>query len=276
MWDSGRKIRHASDGVSLAGRQREGKSVPRRCSSNVVMPCCVPRWIVYRLLGNQFVDYSEPGSAALSLYADRLGKAPADLHQDNLFQHCALPVQEAQKGLWEACRGRGNAFLECGGKPAELTASTANVVPQVVRGEPPTPAVLRAAKPARPIRLDGDVSEWPWSDKARVAVLRKGAGGAPYPGPKAFALAACDANALYVALMVALPHGYALKTGGGQYDGDGLELSLSERRAAVAHAGLRQLGRGWRQLEPSSRGRGDGSADGPDRQERDLCRGEDG
>ena len=84
----------------------------------------------YRLLGNQFVDYDGAGSATLSLYPDRLGRAPANLYQDNLFQHCALPVQEAQKGLWETCRGRANAFVECGGKPAELKAPTADLVPR--------------------------------------------------------------------------------------------------------------------------------------------------
>ena len=59
-----------------------------------------------------------------------------------------------------------------------------------------------------------------------MAVLKQGPDGAPYPGPKAYASAACDANALYVALKVTLPKGYALKAGGGQYDGDGLELSF--------------------------------------------------
>lgn len=180
----------------------------------------------YRLLGNQFVDFDEPGAATLSLYPDRLGKAPANLYQDNIFEHCALPVQEAQKGLWEACRGGGNTFIECNGKPAELAAPTLNIVPQVVKVEASAPAVLKAPKLTKPVKLDGAVDEWPWSDKARVAVLKQGPDGSMYPGPKAFAMAACDATALYVALKVMLPQGYALKLGGGQYDGDGLELSF--------------------------------------------------
>ena len=92
--------------------------------------------------------------------------------------------------------------------------------------EAPAAAVLRASKPARPIKVDGDVGEWPWGDKARVAVLQQGPDGTPYSGPKASMLAACDGSALYVALKVALPQGHALKEGGGQYDGDGLELSF--------------------------------------------------
>ena len=185
----------------------------------------------YRLLGNQFVDFDEPGSATLSLYPDRLGKAAANLYQDNLFEHCALPVQEARKGLWEACRGAGNEFVDCAAKPAALTAPTLNVVPQVAKFEPTGPAVLKAPKLAKPVQVDGDVSEWPWGDKARVAVLRQGPDGSVYPGQKSFALAARDASALYVALKVLLPQGYQLKVGGGQYDGDGLEMAFQSAEA---------------------------------------------
>lgn len=180
----------------------------------------------YRLLGNQFAGFDEPGSVTLSLYPNRLGKASANLYQDNIFQHCAVPVQETQKGLWEACRGGGNTFIDCTAKPAELTAPTLNIVPQVVKVEPPAPAVLRAPKLVKPVKLDGDTTEWPWSDKARVAVLKQTPDGSPYLGQKAYAMAACDANALYLAMKVTLPPGYKLKLSGGQYDGDGLEMAF--------------------------------------------------
>ena len=180
----------------------------------------------YQLLGNQFTGFDEPASVVLSLFPDRLGKAPANLYQANLFQRCAQPVQETQKGLWDACRGGGNSFVDCAARPRDLVSPVKDIVPVVVKVEPPAPSVLKASRPAKPIKVDGEVGEWPWADKARVGVMRQTPDGQSYGGPKAFLLAATDGGYLYVAVKVTLPKAYKLKLGGGQYDGDGLELAL--------------------------------------------------
>lgn len=185
----------------------------------------------YTLQGNQFTGFDEAGSLTLSLYADRFGKAPANLYENNLFQRCTVPVQEAVKGLWEACRGGGNSFVDCAAQPKELKAPVRDIVPQVVKVEPPAPAILKATKVAKPIKIDGNVSEWAWNDKARVGVMAQGPDGQAYPGPKAFLMAACDGQYLYIANKVLLPKGYQLKLGGGQYDGDGLETSFQSGEA---------------------------------------------
>jgi hypothetical protein len=180
----------------------------------------------YALQGNQLTGFDEAGSVALGLYPDRLGKAPSNLYENNIFQRCDVPVQEAQAGLWTAARGGGNSFLECNAKPKELSAPVRDIIPQVLKVQAPAPAILKAAKPSKPIKLDGDVSEWPWNDKQRVQVIAQNVDGQPYIGAKSFMLAACDKADLYLAIKVLLPPNYKPKVSGGQYDGDGLELAF--------------------------------------------------
>ncbi|MHB8997198.1 MAG: hypothetical protein ACYC63_18280 [Armatimonadota bacterium] len=185
----------------------------------------------YALQGNQFTGFDEAGSVTLSLYPDRLGKAPGNLYENNFFQRCAVPVQETQQGLWSAGRGGGNSFIECGAKPKELTAPVRDIVPQLLKVQAPAPALLKAGKLAKPVKLDGAVSEWPWSDKQRVQVIAQNVDGQPYLGPKSFMLAASDKTDLYLAIKVLLPTGYKPKVSGGQYDGDGLELAFQSAEA---------------------------------------------
>lgn len=69
----------------------------------------------FRLSGNTFCGFDEPGSAALALYPDRFGKQPPNLYLRNVFDRCAAAVAESEKGLWEAASKSGNLFL--GGPP---------------------------------------------------------------------------------------------------------------------------------------------------------------
>jgi hypothetical protein len=63
---------------------------------------------LFQLLGNQISGFDEPGSIALSLYPDRLGQPLPNLYRDNVVDHCAVPVGETTKGLWEATIRDGN------------------------------------------------------------------------------------------------------------------------------------------------------------------------
>jgi len=66
------------------------------------------------LLGNRFTGFDEPDSAAVALQPDRLGRVPANLLRQNIFQRCPIPVSTSQKGLWQQQEGDGNLFIEAG------------------------------------------------------------------------------------------------------------------------------------------------------------------
>jgi len=73
----------------------------------------------FKLIGNHIVGFDEPGSAALLLTPDPLGRAPASLYRDNIFERCAAVVKETRKGLWAASNVGENVFIHCSCTPKE-------------------------------------------------------------------------------------------------------------------------------------------------------------
>jgi hypothetical protein len=72
----------------------------------------------FNFVGNQFFGFDEPGSAALSLGPDRLGRPLPNLYRDNVFDHCAAVVGKGEQAFWNAARTADNVFLSCGRLPA--------------------------------------------------------------------------------------------------------------------------------------------------------------
>ncbi len=67
----------------------------------------------FALVGNIVVGFDEPESAALSLHADRLGRAVHGSFRDNVFESCRRVVREDQEKFWTEADARGNLFLRC-------------------------------------------------------------------------------------------------------------------------------------------------------------------
>jgi len=179
----------------------------------------------FDLTGNHFSGFGEEGSAPLSLYPDRFGK-PLALHvRGNIFEGCANPVAESVKGLWDACRAEGNVFLDCAVKPVQKPLPPQTIAPVLRKVELSAPALLKAPKLTKPIKLDGDVSEWPWGDKTRVAVLAQDPMGAPINTPKGAMMVAHDAQFLYVAICANTLPNYKLTLSAAPYSGDGMEVA---------------------------------------------------
>jgi hypothetical protein len=179
----------------------------------------------FDLLDNHFSGFGEPGSSALSLYPDRFGKPLALQVRDNIFETCANPVGESMKGLWDACRAAGNVFLDCAVKPVQKPLPAQTVTPLLRTVQAPAPAILKAPRLTKPIKLDGDVTDWPWAEKGRVVTLQQDPMGQPTMGPKGQAIAARDGQYLYVAVRVKTLPNYKLTTGAGAYRGDGMEVA---------------------------------------------------
>lgn len=179
----------------------------------------------FNLIGNHFSGFGESGSSVLSLYPDRFGKPMALQVHDNIFETCANPVSESVKGLWEAYRASGNVFLDCAVKPVQKPLPPQTVTPLLRQVVMPPPAILKAPRLIKPVKLDGDVSDWPWAEKGRVITLQQDPMGQPISGPKGQAMAARDAQFVYVAVRVKTLPNYKLTLGGGAYRGDGMEVS---------------------------------------------------
>jgi hypothetical protein len=76
-----------------------------------------------RLLGNQVSGFDEPGSTALALYQDPLGRITSCLFRGNIFQRCTRVSSESQPGLWKPADRDTNTVIECGatGWPSSKT-----------------------------------------------------------------------------------------------------------------------------------------------------------
>lgn len=72
-------------------------------------------WGCFNIIGNHISGFDEPGSAALALYPDALGRAPRLQIRQNIFERCASIVTETQKGLWNPAEAGYNVFIQCGG-----------------------------------------------------------------------------------------------------------------------------------------------------------------
>lgn len=71
----------------------------------------------FRLMRNRIHGFDEPGSVALSLYPDAIGRACRSVYVGNTVEQCALGMAESQVGLWKASLTSGNTFLECAAAP---------------------------------------------------------------------------------------------------------------------------------------------------------------
>jgi hypothetical protein len=72
---------------------------------------------MFELIGNHLSGFDEKDSTAVSLVADPLGRTARSLYRNNIFEKCSRVVTESQKGLWEAAKPEGNAFLGCSETP---------------------------------------------------------------------------------------------------------------------------------------------------------------
>jgi len=196
----------------------------------------------YDLIGNHFSGFGEEGSAALSLYPDRFGKPLALLVRDNIFETCANPVAESVKGLWDACRAEGNVFLDCAVKPLQKPLPAQTITPVLRTVATPAAALLKAPKLTKALKLDGDVSEWPWADKTRVATLQQDPMGALLSGPKSAMMVARDAQFLYVAVCVNTLPNYKLTLSDAPYAGDGMEIAYQSGDSQISSPTFVQWG----------------------------------
>jgi len=145
----------------------------------------------------------------------------------NSFERCANVVTEAAAGLWSESLAGDNLFVGCGGAPETGQAK----LQQNVEVVPLTVAPRQAAKasagavPAK-LEVDGDVSEWPWDDEARVMTLAQSPEGGPGGGTPALACVARGPRTLYLAIKVPMAAGAtpSIQTGG--WGGDGVEVSF--------------------------------------------------
>ena len=180
----------------------------------------------FKLIGNHLVGFDEPGSVALVLHADPLGRVRPSVYTGNIFERCSRAVQESAKGLWQKSVTDGNTFIECGAAPkATRQRRGGTVAAALVEAPKRTRPVLRAPRRTQAVTVDGNVSEWPWSDVKRVVVLERLPTGERVPSPRGQACAAWDDKDLYVAFRVTVAKGTKL-TPGLAYRGDGVEVSL--------------------------------------------------
>lgn len=189
----------------------------------------------FEVLGNRFSGFDEAASVVLSLQPGPLGQVLPNLFPDNVFENCARVVAESQAGLWDPARAVGNVFIGC--PEMGQTAGAAGiggdkVVP--LRVEPPPAPILRAVTLAKPLKLDGAVDEWPWNDNKRVVTLGFTPSGNPAGSPVGTALAARDAQNLYLAVRLPRAAGSKVLLEGGQYLSEGLELALQNPEAKGA------------------------------------------
>ena len=180
----------------------------------------------FKILGNQVSGFDGKDCTALLLNADKAGRMYRDVICGNTFEKCAALVKESKQGLWDNALKSGNMFLDCGG--AE-TADAGALPEQKIAAKliaPPKKPEFAASRLKAEVKLDGDVSEWPWKDAAQVAVLRRGPAGDPVLSPRGCACAAHDDDSLYFAMRFELPKGAKLQTEGGFDRGDGVEVSF--------------------------------------------------
>jgi hypothetical protein len=187
----------------------------------------------FRLIGNQFSGFDEIESAVLTLYPDRFGKPCRSVYRDNFFTQCAVAVSESQPGLWDAASVSGNTVVG-GTAPPNVTVVAAQapitVQPLTVSPKP----VLRAPALPAPVVVDGDVREWPWTDKTRAVVLEQSTLGDVLPtAPKSCAVAAVDTTHFYLAVRVTTSAGYKLQPATSPYSGDGMEVAFQSAEPQV-------------------------------------------
>ena len=180
----------------------------------------------FNLIGNHICGFDEKDSAALTLSPYPAGRTYRNLVLRNIFERCSTVVKEAGKGLWDGTMKSGNVFINCGDVPDSTSAGSAEQKITPVAIAPPKKPELRAPRLKAPTTIDGDVSEWPWKDNARVAILERGPMGDPISSPKGYACAAYDDGNFYLAMRFELPKRAKIKAHAGFDRGDGIEVSF--------------------------------------------------
>jgi hypothetical protein len=180
----------------------------------------------FQFIGNHISGFDEKDSCALAIFADPLERVRRNVYRHNIFERCANAVAESEKGLWQATSSEGNVFSDCGNAPKSAGAARASHQIAAVLVEAPKRPTLRAVRVTGPVTVDGNVSEWPWTDATRAVALAQTPNGETISGPKGALCAASDNENLYLAVRVPMPKGKAPSAGGAVYHGDGMEVSF--------------------------------------------------
>ena len=173
---------------------------------------------LFRITGNQFAGFDEPGSVTLMLHPDPLKRNARLVCRDNMFAQCATPIAEAAEGVWQAAIKGGNIF---GNEAEDSTRAAAPVRVQTGAVESATPAVCQAFRRSTPPSIDGKLGDWAWGEEAPVAKLIRTHEDLPSGDFTALSLLAYDDQALYLALDISLPEGQAVTAA------NGIEWSLA-------------------------------------------------
>ncbi len=215
----------ALDSYGSASSMFNGNLITRGETTGV--PTAVDMRGRWQFTDNRIVGFDEDGSNALTLQPDPLGRPPMSVFLRNSFERCANVVAEAAAGLWSESLVGDNLFVGCGGTPDTGQAKlqqNGEVVPLTVAPRQAEKASAGAV-PAK-LKVDGDVSEWPWDDDARVMTLEQSPQGGKAGGAPAFACAARGPRTLYLAIRVPLPEGATASVQTGGWRGDGVEVSF--------------------------------------------------
>jgi hypothetical protein len=71
----------------------------------------------FQLLGNHISGFDEPGSSALALQPNRLGKPCRNQVRQNVFENCRQLMVESRSGLWQSYLVDNNVLIHCGSVP---------------------------------------------------------------------------------------------------------------------------------------------------------------
>ena len=177
----------------------------------------------FDLIGNRISGFDEPGSTAIVLRPDRIGRTCDNIIRDNVIDQATLAVREEKKGLWEDCATRNNLFRDC--------------VREIAYEPPNSNTVTRKQKlaalaaPAN-FTLDGKVDEWPWQDKRRSVRIEHAPEGAKVANYTCRALAAYSERSLLIAVRCPTIAGKTLKPAL-NWGGDGVEIAFQVADSAA-------------------------------------------
>ena len=182
----------------------------------------------FKLIGNRIVGFNEEGSSALTLRPDPGNRPVRSVFLRNIFERCANVVAETAPGLWAGSLAADNTFIDCGGVPDSGAAPQAQMQVTPILVTPPPPPVMVAGAPPAGLKIDGDVSEWPFDDPDRAVALAQTPDGRPVRSGKAELCVARDADSLYLAARIPLGEGVEPVKMAGGWAGDGIEVSFRD------------------------------------------------
>ena len=71
----------------------------------------------FTLSGNHVIGFDEPGSAALLLGPDAIGRVARNRIERNTFERCETVVKESRAGVWKESLADDNLFIDCKTSP---------------------------------------------------------------------------------------------------------------------------------------------------------------